>query len=462
MRRAPAQVVAWALAGWLLIAVGQAVIGPPQPDGAPHQLTMPLQVQAAHDGEHIHLRLRWPTPAVHRFHDVLRYDGEQWEALNAGDAGALGEDRVSVMLDDGSVPAFARYGAYIMIGDGTRFMPDAADAEAVEAHPWLGVEKDLSDVRKHLPETRQAVGWAQVVSPDSLRAQRQAGYFIDLWHWRGDRGGPLGVADDLHVAEHRFGDSGRSAYLTNWDEARAQPHYMFDPQWQGYRALDWDDVAGGRIAFDDGAFLAPERRAAFDADHDWQPGDTLPRRALRDPEGARAAIAARQRAEDGWREVVLSRALDTGHPEDDKALQHGGRYTVAFAVHRDGAGGRHHHVSLPFTLGLGRDADIASVRLAESEAPDWSQPVREITLFYPGQINWPRVMARSHAGREAVAAGQPLRARHDEMKLALYGVEAEAAGLVVPHWWLSLFAGLMLVAATGMGLQHALRRQDAA
>jgi hypothetical protein len=93
------------------------------------------------------------------------------------------EDRVSMMVDDGSVPGFARYGGYIAIGDRMRFFTDEAKAEDVKADPYLGRKRGHEEVRKHLPETRKDINdWRSVVPEDELAALRKGGYFLDLWH----------------------------------------------------------------------------------------------------------------------------------------------------------------------------------------------------------------------------------------------------------------------------------------
>ncbi len=440
--------------------LGQALIGPPQPDGAPENLWLPLQVQAQHDGETIHLRLRLPSRNEHRYHDVLRFDGEAWQVLGADQHPELfGEERVAMLLDDGKVPEFSRFGGYLLIGDGTRFMPGAADEDDVAEHPLLGQELGLSDVRKHLPNTRLG-SWDAPVSAEALRAQREAGYFLDLWHWRGDRGGPVSVSDDMHVAEHRYGDSGRSAYGTNWDGDAEQPRYMLDPNRHGAAGLRWQDFENGNIDWSSEPWLSEETALPFNPDHDWQAGDTLPRRMLRQPDGSRGQIAARSQLQDGWREVVLSRSLDTGEPLEDKILKPGGAYTVAFAVHSEGATGRHHHVSLPFSLALDRPADIPVTQM-DGDTPDWSEPGRTITLFYPGQVNWPRITGPRHAGAQSVAEGIPVRARHDARKLALYGVEAETETGVLWNWAASLLLGLLLLGVLPWSLGRPVAREQA-
>lgn len=60
--------------------------------------------------------------------------------------------------------------------------------------------KGQTEVGKHLPETRSDINnWASVVPESQLAAQRKAGYFLDLWHWRAHRSNPIGL-----IAQHPF------------------------------------------------------------------------------------------------------------------------------------------------------------------------------------------------------------------------------------------------------------------
>jgi hypothetical protein len=62
---------------------------------------------------------------------------------------------------------------------------------------------------------------------------------------------------------------------------------------------------------------------------------------------------------------------------------------------------------------------------------DWTY---EIRLFYPGQVNWPLLVSRAHAGAEDIAKGTSVRARHSEKQLALYGVEMEFNDAIIRQW----------------------------
>ncbi len=200
----------------------------------PEELVMPLQVKAAYNGRETYFRYRWPSERPGIYHDMLKFDGAKWVRFGSSVPGpqpeGIYEDRLTMLVDDGSVPEFARYGGYITIGDRMRFFTDEATKKEVQAHPYLGKKKNQQEVGKHLPATRRSIDdWASVVSEGELAALREAGYFLDLWHWRAHRSNPVDKSDDQFVAEARYGDSGKGPFLTNWESAKKQPKLMFDP-----------------------------------------------------------------------------------------------------------------------------------------------------------------------------------------------------------------------------------------
>src|SRR3990167_4156188 len=85
----------------------------------PNQLIMPLQVRAAYNGRDFFFRYRWPADKPSLFHDLAKFERGEWvRKFGTGtgmDPGDMIEDRVTMMVDDGSVPEFARYGGYITI-----------------------------------------------------------------------------------------------------------------------------------------------------------------------------------------------------------------------------------------------------------------------------------------------------------------------------------------------------------
>lgn len=434
----------------------------------PDRLTMPMQLKVAYNDEDIFFRYRWPTEEPRFYLDVFRYTDGAWVRHGRSPVGpepdGIYEDRVTMLVDDGSVPEFQRYGGYITVGDGMRFFTEgAARADEVRAHPYLGEQRGQSDIRKYLPATRSDINdWASVVDEQTLADQRAAGYFLDLWHWRSHRSNPLDWSDDQHVAEFRYGDSGTGPYFTNWDGAAGQPRLMFDPEQTGGHALRWEDVAANRADFDGIYYLAEHFAVPFDPDHDWQEGDVVPRRVLREPAGSRGAIRVhgQGRWADGFWDVTLQRAKDTGHPLEDKMLVDQGVYDIGIAVHRDATGSRWHYVSLPHQVGLGRPADIQALRFDGTE-PDWERTDwHEITLFYPGQVSWPRLTSEIHAGAEYIRQGVPVKFRHTEPQLAQYGVEIEFENEIRRQWWLTLILGALMIVSFALSFNLLYGRKE--
>ncbi len=424
----------------------------------PDELTMPLQVKAAYNRDKMFFRFRWPAERPYIYHDVLRYDGGKWVRIGNSTTGTqpqgIYEDRVTMLVDDGRVPEFDAYGGYATVGDNMRFFTNQASKEEVGAHPYLGQKKGKTDVRKFLPATRSnPADWASVVSEEELAALREAGYFLDFWHWRAHRSNPIGKSDDQFVAEYRYGDKGKGVYTTNWDKEKKRPQWMFDPGKTGFRAWKWQDLQERKLGFDDAYYLREADAIPFDPDHAWQDGDALPRRLLRPGSGSHAdiSVTGAGRWKDGYWDVTLERAMDTGHPDDDKSFEHKRVYWAGFAVHRNATGSRWHYVSLPATVGLERDADLRAVRF-EGEQPGWDQPWFNATLFYPGQVGWPLLTGHAHAGAQKIAEGVPAAARHTPEQLAHYGVEMEFNASIRAHWLWTLLAGVLLIIGLGSAL----------
>lgn len=433
----------------------------------PDELTTPLQVKAAFNDQQIFFRFRWPSKRPNIYHDMLVYEAGKWVRHGASVAGphpeGIYEDRLTMLVDDGSIPEFSNYGAYITIGDAMRFFTDTAGKKEVAAHPYLGKIKNKKDVRKYLPETRTDINnWASLVDTQQLQALRKAGYFLDLWHWRAHRSNPIDKSDDQFVAEYRYGDKGKGVYYGNWDKAKNQPKLMFDPQRHTKPALQWQDLLDRKLGFDDVYYLREDQAVPFDSQHAWQEGDTIPRRVLRAGSGSHADISVqgKGRWQDGFWDVTLVRKLDTGNPLDDKAFYPERVYTLAFAVHRDATGSRWHYVSLPFSLGLNRSADISAHDFT-GEQPDWNLiTATDITLFYPGQVSWPFINSAQHAGYDKVAAGVPVKQRHSEIQLAKYAVELEFSNEIKSQWVKTFWSGILLILAFGIAINLAVNKGE--
>lgn len=441
------------VAAWVTHGTGIVRDDPERNIVIPGELDSTLQVKVAYDGETIWFRYRWPVERPAIFNDVLVYQDGKWEARGGESLGPnpqfLTEDRVAMMIDDGSVPLFSRYGGYITIGDGLT--------------TFTGTPETDEERTKYLPSTRTDPNDFDTVRPENdLEKLRAAGQFIDLWQWRSSRSNPIGLGDDGLIAEAREGDTGTGPYSTNFDKATGQPKYMFAPDVAGYRALAFDDVVSGEVGFNDTYYLTAQTAVPFDPSFAWKNGDTIPRRFLQPESGSRGDVVqpAVARWRNGFWDVTLQRKMDTGNPLDDKIFRDGGSYDVAFAVFRNASTMRWHYISLPVSLGLGEPAQIQAKR-SEPGLPDWTGPWTEVEVYYPGQVTWGRLTdPRQHPGADRVAARVPAAYQHSERQLALYGVEMEFADEIRRQWLWTLAMSLSLIVAFGVGMVLLFRRPE--
>ena len=442
------------VAAWVTHGTGVVRDDPERNIVIPDELTSTLQVRAAYDGERIWFRYRWPVERPAIFNDVLVYQDGEWVARGGEALGPnpeyLTEDRVAMMIDDGSVPLFSRYGGYITIGDGLT--------------TFTGVPETDEERTKYLPSTRTDPNEFEAIRPESdLEMLRAAGQFLDLWQWRSSRSNPIGLGDDGFVADERGGDAGTGPYTTNFDRETGQPLYMFNPAVAGSPALALDAVIAGDVGFDDTYYLSAETAVPFDPTLDWQNGDTIPRRFLRPTDGSRGDVTqpSAARWDDGFWDVTLVRDMDTGNALDDKIFRDGGNYDLAFAVFRNSSTMRWHYVTLPISLGLEQSAQLVAERIEPGSEPDWTQPWTELTTFYPGQVTWGRLTdPRLHPGAEGIEARIPAAVRHSEEQLALYGVQMEFAEEIRTQWIWTLIVSLGLIVGLGLNINLLMRRRE--
>lgn len=340
------------------------------------QAVIDLAVQAAHDKDNLYLRFQWKTrnPYPGTAHPHWRFDGKDWKAMGwprlhkkVWDEGqpAIYEDRLSIMIDDGSVPMFAEQGCWLTCHDGMRDMPKLATKAEVKAHGLLGKVLGKNDVRKYLPASRADKGatWDKAKSVDEVAKIKASGGFVDLMQWRGHRSKPIGMADDGYVLEYRLTDAGKNVFSKNWDKEKNQPKYMFDDSKVGFKSRTMDQI---RDTSQPSSLIVEENAVAFDPNHSWKKGDIIPEYYV-SREGSKGSASDNANVEGTWKDgmwtVLWTRKLDTGHPEDDKIMKVGGVYTFNFAVHDDNITTRGHNVSWPMTLGIGTKADIEAVTL---------------------------------------------------------------------------------------------------
>ena len=329
-----------------------------------------LKVQAAYDKKNAYLRFQWKTnnPYPGTEHQYLRFDGKEWkvwgypkldQVVQEGKQPGIYEDRLAIMIDDGKVPGFAQQGCWVTCHDGMRDMPKQSTKDEAAANSLLQAIKK-NDVRKYLPSTRNdPKDWKSGKSVEEIAKIKAAGGFLDLIQWRAHRSYPVGMADDGYVLEYRYSDAGRDMFGGNADKNTHQPKYMWDEKKVGYRSITADQLRKGDH------FLIREQNAVpFDRNAGWKEGDLIPDyiTSREDAKGSAADNKAIGNWKDGVWTVVIVRPLGLAN-DDDKALKHGGRYNVGFAVHDDNITTRGHHVAFVRTLGFGVKADIRAVRL---------------------------------------------------------------------------------------------------
>jgi hypothetical protein len=329
-----------------------------------------LKVQAAFDDKNAYLRFQWKTanafPGTE--HQYLRFDGNEWKVygypkldkvVQEGKQPGIYEDRMTIMIDDGKVPGFAKQGCWLTCHDGQRGMAKQFTKEEVAANPLLTAIKK-TDVRKYLPETRtDPSDWKTGKSVEEIAKIKAAGGFVDLIQWRAHRSNAVGMADDGYVLEWRLSDAGKDPFGSNADPKTHEPKFMWDEKKVGYRSITADQLRKGDH------FLIREQNAEpFDPKAGWKEGDMIPDYVIsrEDAKGSAANNNAIASWKDGYWTVLMIRPLGLVN-DDDKNLKAGGVYNVGFAVHDDNITTRGHHVSFVKTLGLGTKADIQAIKL---------------------------------------------------------------------------------------------------
>jgi len=339
--------------------------------------TVDLAVQAAYDADNLYMRFQWKTnmDRAGQMHDYMRFDGEKWsfyggprsaERVTSGKQPPLYEDRLAIMIDDGSVPTFKEQGCWLTCHRGMRDMPDMALGDQLKPHPVLGdAGLKQSDVRKFLPSTRtdELASWDKTKSAEEIAQIKAAGGFLDLMQWRAARSNPVGMADDGYVLEYRLFDAGKNPFSGNVDSKTMTPKYMFDASKVGMKSLTVADIGDPSKPV---AMIREENAVPYDPNAGWKADDVLPGRLLSRAD-ATGSAADNDQVEGEWKDgvwtVVFTRKLNTGNPEDDKILEEGKAYTVGFAVHDDNVTTRFHLVGFPRSLGLGTKADIEATKL---------------------------------------------------------------------------------------------------
>jgi hypothetical protein len=281
--------------------------------------------------------------------------------VRKGEQPGIYEDRFSIIVDDGGVPAFANQGCWLTCHNGERDNPKFAGKAEVQANALYQALKQ-NDVRKYLPSTRTdaEASWDKGKTPEEIAKIKAAGGFLELMQWRAHRSNPVGMADDGYVLEYRLSDAGGNPFGGNVDPKTHQPRFMYDEKKTGRRAL-----AAGDIRKMPSALVVGENAVAFDPAAGWKEGDLIPEYVL-NRGNAKGSGADNANVKGVWANgmwtVVWVRPLNLANP-DDKPLREGQAYNFSFAVHDDNITTRGHHVSFPVAIGFGAKAAIEATRL---------------------------------------------------------------------------------------------------
>jgi len=334
--------------------------------------SIPLSFQIAYDNENAYFRFQWKTrnPYPGEAYPALRFDGKEWKpygnqrlaaTVRKGEQPPIYEDRMSVMIDDGSVAGFAKQGCWLTCHNGERDAPKQPTTAEVQANQLLSALKK-NDVRKYLPSTRTdaLASWDQGKSLDEIAKIKAAGGFLDLIQWRAHRSNPVGMADDGYVLEYRNFDAGKNPFSSNLDAKTKLPKFMYDEKKFGKKAFVLEDIRKMPTAM-----VREQNAVAFDPNAAWKAGDLLPQYVV-SREDAAGSAADNKQAKGVWKDgtwtLVWARALNLTNA-DDKALKEGKVYNFAFAAHDDNMTSRGHFVSFPVTVGFGAKASIQAVKL---------------------------------------------------------------------------------------------------
>lgn len=396
----------------------------------PDEKLIDLKVKLAYNNEDVFWRFEWDAAkdGGSVLSQYLVYTEGEWVLEKQH------EDRLSMLIDDGSVEGFAEYGAFITANSVMAGMLNAPSAE--EAKEFGG--KDY--VRKFLPESRyDKDDWKSIKSKEDLQALTDSGYFLDLWHWKGYRSNSIGYSDDNTIQYDRTADPGASYNTSNFDEELGQPLYMFNPDVAGHYALNAEKVKNKEYDNTDVVYIHKDTMIEFDPNHEWQEGDVIPA-FFAEPrvEGdSNSDIMANGVLEDGKWHLDMKRAMVTGN-NDDKQFYEQGQYSVAIAVHHSSDHGDH-LTSFPFTFGFARDAEIVANKFTGSTPPWNEMDWKTIKLFYPGQITWDHATDKdSHAGAKSVNNKIPLKEFHTEEEFSYYGIESEFRSEIKNQWLLTM------------------------
>jgi nitrate/TMAO reductase-like tetraheme cytochrome c subunit len=202
-------------------AMGQKMVTGEKAESTPipgKRGSIPVNVQAAHDGDNLYLRFEWedtdhvPVPFV---------DGGKMDPEN--------QMKLAVMLSTDDVEYADRSGCWQTCHHDARSMPDAPAADAMSGSDAASQLDLAQGVTKYLKESRTGIeekgrrgkargGWDKLKSGDDIKATLAANQFMDLLRYKSGKD----ESEDGYIAEQRYMHGGQGFQVnarkegTNW------------------------------------------------------------------------------------------------------------------------------------------------------------------------------------------------------------------------------------------------------
>lgn len=145
--------------------------------------SIPVKVQAAHDGDYLYMRYEWedtehvPVPFV---------DGGKMDPDN--------QVKLAMMFATDDVEYADRAGCWGTCHIDNRKMPNAPDQAAIDAYPQKDQVDMTNGITKYITESRTHVeikgrrgkvlgGWDKLKTPEEIKEELKAGRFMDLYRY---------------------------------------------------------------------------------------------------------------------------------------------------------------------------------------------------------------------------------------------------------------------------------------
>ena len=234
-----------------------------------------VTTKAVYTKDSVYFLMKWDDPTLSVTKGAWKYDGQKWSHIKSN------EDRISLLFEIDRINKFATKGCTV-----------------------------VCHVPKGAPNAKEGKFGT------SSAAEKG-----DLWHWKGARSDPAGVADDTWVTVisekkgGRKGDAGLGGDKKNITADKSKPMYTLAP---------------GKKLGKHGILLAADAVEISDYSV-FQAGDVVTYRMPKAAAGSRGDIKAVSSYADGGWTVMLYRKLDTGN-EDDVAFNPRKKYSFAMAL----------------------------------------------------------------------------------------------------------------------------------